>query len=307
MTTRRELYNKLGLRTHIADAVLDAAYSIEEEQSWRDNLNSSPHGEPWHTSFHASSFPGDDEKACGRKAIYTLMDIPSQEPFSRAGRAVMEVGKAIEEQLVWRFYRSGVLLTDSPGADTQIGFTDKEHWLTGSPDAIIKTPTKNPRPLPIEVKTKDGEVVIEMISKEKSYDEAHRRQALTYIGLAKDYFESPDLAPIKDGELIYVSRNRPSETHTYRFDYDAGFMEQGRAKLKIWQDNYLDELLPTRPKSWRWTEQPCKWCNFKKICKEDYKNEVTKLDKSNTIDFAKEIRKGYDYEKTRKAVLARWT
>lgn len=308
MTTRRELYNKLGLRNPIADSVLNAAYGIEEQYAWENNVGSSPHGEPWHTSFHASSFPGDDEKACGRKAIYTLMDIPSEEPFSRAGRAVMEAGKSIEEHLVWRFYNSGVLLTDSPGAKVQTGFTDEEHWLTGSPDAVIKTPSTTPRPLPVEIKTKDGEIVIQMREKKKSYDEAHRRQALTYIGLAVENQEFlwPDLAPIKDGELLYVSRNRPDQTHTYRFDYDPEFMQQGRERLSEWKNSYLDELLPERPKSWRWTEPPCKWCPLKRRCKADYKEGITKLADSNAIISAKEIRPDYDYEQTRKAVLDRW-
>jgi hypothetical protein len=308
VTTRRELYNKLGLRPHIGDTVLNAAYINEEAQTWKQNLGNSPHGEPWHTSFHASSFPGDDPKACGRKAIYGLMDIPPEEPVNRAGRAVMEAGKAIEEQLVWRFYRSGVLLSNSPGCEVQTGFTDKEHWLTGSPDAIIKTPSNTPRPLPIEIKTKDGEVVIEMRDKKKSYDEVHRRQAMTYIGLAAENQEYlwPDLAPIKDGELLYVSRNRPDITHTYRFEYDEEFMRRGREKLASWRDSYLDELLPKRPKSWRWTEPPCKWCPFKRRCKADYQEDITDLTKSNAIISAKEIRPEYDYEKTRKAVLERW-
>ena len=297
------------MRPHIADKVLDAAYTIEEEINWKENRFNSPHGEPWHTSFHASSFPGDDKKACGRKAIYTLMDIPPEEPFSRAGRAVMEAGKAIEEQLVWRFYRSGVLLTDSPESPKQVGFVDEEHWLTGSPDSIIKTPSKNPRPLPVEIKSKDGEIVIQMKAAERSYDEAHRIQTMTYTGLAAENQEFlwPDLAPIKDGELLYVSRNRPDQTHTYRFEYDKAFMEEGRAKLKAWQNSYLDGLLPERPKSWRWTEPPCKWCDFKRRCKADYKESVTELSESNAIISAKEIRKDYDYEQTRKAVLDRWT
>lgn len=309
MASRNELYSRLGLRPHIANSILDVAYKTEEEQIWREDLQSSPHGQHWHTSFHASSFPGDDKKACGRKAIYTLMNIPPTEPINRLARTTGDVGKAIEEQLVWRFYRSGVLLSAKPDDEHQLTFEDKENWLSGSVDAVIKTPSKKPRPLPVEVKGKDGEIIFEMQSKKRSYDKIHRNQILTYIGLAKEQQEYywPELAPIVDGELLYVSRNRPSETHTYRFDYDAGFMQEGREKLRQWRDAYLDELLPERPRSWRWTEQPCKWCNWKKVCKLDYKEKVSKLPESNTIQHAKEVRKGeYDYEKTRRAVLDRW-
>jgi hypothetical protein len=144
---------------------------------------------------------------------------------------------------------------------------------------------------------------------QQSYDPAHRIQAMTYTGLAAENQEFlwPDLAPIKDGELLYVSRNRPSVTHTYRFDYDKEFMQRGREKLIEWRDSFLNEILPERPKSWRWTEQPCKWCPLKRRCKADYKAGITKLADSNAIISAKEIRPEYDYEKTRKAVLDRWT
>src|SRR5689334_2129466 len=102
MATRSELFQKLGIMKPLVNPILDAAYEIEEKQIWLEDLQSSPHGQHWHVSFHASSFPGDDPKACGRAAMYSLMNIPAQEPIDRKGRAVMEAGKDIENRIVWR-------------------------------------------------------------------------------------------------------------------------------------------------------------------------------------------------------------
>lgn len=301
------MFQALGLNKPVIEPLLDKIYKLEEKQIWKEDLQNSPHGEPWHTSFHASSFPGDDPKACGRKELYSLMNIPSVKPIDRAGRAVMEAGKDIEETLVWRFHRAGILLTESPDAEFQQGFTDSEHWLTGSPDCVILTPKL--RPYPIEVKTKDHDVIQKMRTSQKSYDASHRKQALTYIGFSKE--EQPVLWPkykdVTAGGLYYVSRNRPHFTHEYKFEYDAGFMEQGRAKLAQWRDSFLEEKLPPRDKSWKWTDQPCKWCPVKPVCKADVKDKVTKLSESNALKHAEEVRGSYDYSATRKKVLDRWT
>jgi hypothetical protein len=187
-----------------------------------------------------------------------------------------------------------------------MGFEDSEYWLTGSPDAIIIRPTQN-KPHPVEIKTKDHDVVEKMQNGKKSYDEPHRRQALTYIGLTHDNSEQfPDLDICTSGSLLYVSRNRPHFTHEFKFQYSASFMEQGRAKLSEWKESFLEGILPLRPNDWKWTEQPCRFCNFKKACKQDVKDKITELSKSNTIKFAKEIRPEYDYDQMRFEVLNRW-
>lgn len=307
MASRAELYSKLGYTKPTVTPILEAIYEIEEEQIWREDLWSSPHGEHWHTSFHASSFPGDNEKACARRAIYSLMNIPPRYPTDQAGRAVMEAGKDIEENIVWRFHRAGILLSDPPSAEHQMGFSDEEHWLTGSPDAVILLP-KQQRPHPVEIKTKDHEVVEKMKMGQRSFDESHRHQILPYIGFVHENHELlwPDLNPATQGSILYVSRDRPHFMHEFKFNYSEKYMEAGRDKLKLWKEAYLRELLPPRSKDWKWTEPPCQWCPVKKFCKEDVKAGIENLSESNTIKHAEEVRGSYDYEETRKAVLDRW-
>ncbi len=77
---------RLGI-SDLVDSITTEAYDHEEYNIWINSLDKSPHGYPWNTSFHASSYPGNREKACSRKALYELMDIPSPAPFNRAGRA----------------------------------------------------------------------------------------------------------------------------------------------------------------------------------------------------------------------------
>lgn len=307
MTTRGELYARLGMTKPIADTILTKAYLNEEEQIWREDLGNDPHGEPWFVSFHASEFPGDDSKACARRALYGRLDIPNMEPTGPMLRAVAEAGKAMEESYVWRYHRSGMLLSYPPSEPHQMGYEDKEHWLTGSPDAIIYNPLRN-RPHVVEIKSKDRDKVNDMRNGKRSFDAAHRKQLLTYIGLTHE--RSIDLWPEYDeciqGSILYGARDRPNERHEYLFKYNAEFMEQGRAKLKLWQGFFLDEELPERNKDWRWTENPCKYCPVKKLCKQDVKDKVTKLSESNAIKFTKELRPDYDYDIKRKQVLSRW-
>lgn len=307
VATRYELFQKLGILKPIVDPILNAISDVEEEQVWHKNLFSSPHGQPWHTSFHASSFPGDNPKACQRKALYSLMDIPSVKPVDRAGRAVMEIGKAIEEQIVWRFHRAGILLTPPP-QEIQLGFSDSRIWFTGSPDAVIRLPSNKPHP--IEIKSKDHSVIEEMKRGERSYDENHRTQLLPYIagvvGAQQTKELWTDLEICTEGTILYVSRNRPNVTHEFRFRHDEEFMEAGYKQLAEWRKNFENGILPAREKSWKWTEQPCKWCPVKPLCKLDYKEQITELENSNTIEHAKKVREKYDYEKTRNAVLDRW-
>jgi hypothetical protein len=306
------MFAKLGYTKPVVTPILNAAFKIEEEQIWRQDLQSSPHGQHWHTSFHASSFPGDNPKACPRQALYSLMNIPASEPINRAGRSVMEAGKAIEDIIVWRFYRSGLLLSDPPDSEHQMGFEDKEHWLTGSPDAVLKEPKTN-SPFVVEIKTKDGEVVEKMQQGLKSFDAPHRSQVLTYIGLTRKYQKDlwPELNKVNSGAILYVSRNRPSEDHEYKFEYNESFMKQGFEKLSSWKNSYLEETLPQEykkkhPFNWKWTEEPCKWCPVKRLCKADWKADITDMSKSHAIVHAKEVREDYNYNETRKAVLERW-
>lgn len=289
----------------LVSPILKACYAKEEEQIYHDNLQDSPHGERWHTSFHASSFPGLDPKACPRQALYTLLDFPPNEPVNHFLRSIMEVGKAVEESVVWRFARAGILLTPDPASEFQLNLLYADAWLSGAPDAIIKTPKGGAHV--VEIKTKGEEKVNEMTAGLRSYDELHKVQLFTYMGLLT-VGELQEIPPITGGSILYLSRDNPSNICEYRFDVpDKSFFDEGVAKLKDWRESFLSDTLPERPKDWKWTENPCKYCKFKKfVCKPDHKAGVTKLSESKGIDFAKEIRENYDYETVIKEVYERW-
>ncbi len=309
MATRSQLFNRLGLNNPVINPLLDSIYKAEEQQRWELDLFNEPHGYHWSTSFHSSSFPGDDPKACGRKSLYTMMNFPSNEPSSRRSRSYMETGKMIEEQIVWRFHRAGILLSDSPEAEVQMGFVDKEHWLTCAPDSIIQIPRTN-KPHLVELKTKAPDKIIKMQSGQLTFDPYHRNQILTQIGLArKDSLKLwPNLDQLKDGTLLYLSRDNSADGHEYKFSHNEEFFQQGLDTLKDWKQSFIEDELPPRPKEWKWTESPCKYCPFKKnVCKPDYVAKTTKLSKSEGIKWAKEVRGSYDAKKQRKRVLDRWS
>lgn len=308
MASRKEMINKLGLSVDIVEPILDKAYKIEEKQIWEKDLFSSPHGNHWHTSFHASEFPGDEETACPRKAIYGLMNIPAPAPVERAGRAVMEAGLDIEDRIVKRFERAGVLLSEPPEAEHQTNFREDEAWLSGSSDAIIKPPRMN-RPYVVEIKSKYQRIIDEMIAGERGPDDQHINQVMTYISLANNYGKDywPDLDDCIAGSLLYVSRDNPSITKEFKFTYDPDWWETGKQRLIDWKTLYIDGKIPEKPKGFMWSKGACKYCKFKKhACKPDFQNDVTDISKSNAIDWAKEVWPDYDYETTRDKVLKRW-
>lgn len=308
MASRKEMINKLGLSVDIVEPILDKAYKIEEKQIWEKDLFSSPHGNHWHTSFHASEFPGDEETACPRKAIYGLMNIPAPAPVERAGRAVMEAGLDIEDRIVKRFERAGVLLSEPPEAEHQTNFREDEAWLSGSSDAIIKPPRMN-RPYVVEIKSKYQRIIDEMIAGERGPDDQHINQVMTYISLANNYGKDywPDLDDCIAGSLLYVSRDNPSITKEFKFTYDPDWWKKGKQRLIDWKTLYIDGKIPEKPKGFMWSKGACKYCKFKKhACKPDFQNDVTDISKSNAIDWAKEVWPDYDYETTRDKVLKRW-
>jgi len=308
MATRAEMMKGLGLSVDVVAPILEQAYKNEEEQIWKDDLFSSPHGNHWHTSFHASQFPGDEETACPRKALYGLMNIPSPKPVNRAGRAVMEAGLDIEDRIVKRFERAGVLLSEPPEAKHQTSFKEPSAWLSGSSDAIIKPPRIN-RPYVIEIKTKYQRIIDEMIAGERGFDQQHKNQIMTYISLVHEYGKEywPELDDCIAGSILYVSRDNPSITVEYKFKYDPKWWEEGKARLLDWKELFIEGELPEKPEDFMWSKGACQYCDYKKhACKPDFQENITKLEDSNGIEFAKSVRKGYDYEETRQQVLNRW-
>src|ERR1044072_6814281 len=333
--TREQIFMKAGV-IRIINRITNRAYVEREEKIWKEDLENSPHGQPWHTSFHASSFPGDDPTACGRKAFYGLMNVPKETPTSRFLRSVGDSGKAIENELVRRWAEAGYLLSADVDSEFQTGFTDKEFWLTGNMDAAV-LPFKWTRPHVVEVKSKAHDKVLEMQRLQRGPDATHRNQCLTYIGLAheqhpwKSVWVDKDTWRINkpthstkhnlvklnlerciDGTIYYVSRDDPSVTHEFTFTYDPEFTRKGRSALEDWREMFKLDLLPARPrhedgKLVGWSEDPCKYCHLKKnVCKPDWQQKVTVGKHSNAIDFSSNIWSNYDLESTRQAVFERW-
>jgi hypothetical protein len=195
--SRAQFWGELGHLSIIEPMIL-SAYESEERRIWLNDLESSPHGAPWHTSFHASAFPGDDPVACGRKAVYDLLDIPSPAPIGAKLRSIFDVGKNHELEWVRRLGYSGVLLSadQTAGDDTQTGFVDREHWLTGSPDVICVPPYWLQSHV-VEIKTTSHEKVLAMQNDPEQTPWSHSkylRQIKTYIGFAAELPFSPTVA-----------------------------------------------------------------------------------------------------------------
>jgi CRISPR/Cas system-associated exonuclease Cas4 (RecB family) len=312
--SRAEMLTRLQIKRTIEPLTI-AAYKKVEEEIWRDGSGNSPHGNPWHVSFHASQFPGDDPMACPRQAMYGLMDLPSAEPFNRRSRTVMAAGKSVEYELVSTFEKAGILISASPDAKVQTGFEYPSAWLTGSVDCVL-LPDGYTAPLPIEIKSKYQSAIDEMKVGARKPDEGHIFQTKVQLALIRHEQENgglwSDLDLVTHGFIYYLSRDRPADTAEFRVDYDEKFFEMGIKKLEEWKQLFIDEELvsdnPSKkhPMGWRWSYQPCQWCNFKKTCKLDFEQGIDKLEDSVGINRAKLVREDYDYTESRKRVLDRW-
>lgn len=310
----RDLYSTLNLLPKVVEPLTNRAYEELERKAWVEDHDRSPHGKPWHTSFHASRFPMD-ENACPRAAQYELMDLPPPGPTARKLRGQAESGKFIENELVRRWHEMGWLLSPPPTDPYQLGLEDPEIWLTCSFDSVMLPPGWN-KPFPVEVKSKALDKVREMIQGTRGPDPKHEAQIKVQIGFL--YLNTkklwPHLEPCVDGALYYVARDDPSITKEFRIKLDPEFMENGAKILTEWKTLFENEELPhysdkKHPlgEDWRWSEPPCKWCPFKKhVCKPDWEDKITKLEDSNGIEYAKTIRPSYDYTETRNRVLNRW-
>ena len=276
--SRGEFLSRVGMLKEI-DPLTTMAYRFAEQlEAEKPNWG---HGAsaPWHVSFHGSSFPGDDPKACPRKAVYTLMDLPRGK-FSRKSRQLMDAGKDLEIQLVRRWYQAGMLLSAPPDAQWQTEFEDRDHWLTSTVDAIIVRP-RSTRPVVAEVKNVSGDVMDEMMRLLRGPYEEHVRQVKCEIGLAHEVgewkiercvnsgriavslnhraggpvvvcpehggvkcLETQVLEPVNYGFLYYVSRDNPEDTREFYYEYDPEFMRKGREQLRIWRKYFEIGVLP---------------------------------------------------------------
>ncbi len=319
MATRTQLFTHFGIigQAPDLDGITKDAYEELEEKIWRNNLNSSPHGRPWFTSFHASAFP-DRDKPCGRLALYTMLDIPRPEPSPPLLVATGDIGKAVEYQIVYRWGLKGITIGGSvplwDGAHmSQVKFEDDDTWLTGSSDAILDLREWSiPYVVPVDVKSKNHDVVQEMQLGRKSYENKHYLQLQAYLYLCNIFhtdmgWGEMGLQPAEGGYIYYASRQNPRTAHAFFCPIDWELIERGRNLLREWREDFISDNLPERPREWRWTEEPCKWCPMKKYaCKPDNKEKITRLTDSNAVTFAKELRPKYDYNEIKEEVIKRW-
>lgn len=318
--TRLEMLRRAGvIDNRKLEPIIDEAFKKSESLRHRQQMDDDPHGHPWHVSFHASQFPGDDPMACPRAALYQMMDF-IKKPFNRHGRQVMAEGKAIEEEIVWACHHAGILISAPPDDEHQTGFEDPEHWLTGSVDSVI-LPKGSNTPTPVEIKSKSMADLIAMHEGEKGPDPAHVAQLKTQIAMVRagqdEMWPDLDLKPCRGGYIYYVSRDPKfmgkQNTYEFWFDYDENFHKAGLARLKEWRGMFLEDMLPVGPEAtkkhpmgWKWSEIPCKWCDYKKICQEDHKNGTADLTHSAGVEDTQAIRHKYKPEDARKRVDKRW-
>ena len=324
--TRNEMLTRLQvLRT--LDPIVEKAYRSVEEANQR-NGQEAPHGDPWHVSFHASQFPGD-EKSCPRAALYRLMDFAREGsdhkavslPFDRKSRTIMAAGKAIEVELVQTFADAGILLSAKP-QELQTQFEFPVAWLTGSVDSVIRW--NDTGLVPVEVKTKYQAALDEMKLGKRGPDIAHIFQLKVQLALIYLYQASgarwADFDRVDHGYILYLSRDKPSDTAEFRVDLDLKFFSDGIERLKRWKQFFLDDVLPEFPKGKRtnnfghpmgavglkWSELPCAWCPHKRTCQLDFRQSTTALSESVGVDRTRVHRPEYDPNQTRAAVLKRW-
>src|ERR1035437_1442097 len=191
--SRETLWGLLGNLT-VVEPILLSAYENEEYELWKQEENS-PHGSPWHTSFHGSAFPGEDISVCGREQVYSLMNPAQESPIKPWLRGWFDIGSNLEHDWVRRLAKYGVLLSaDVTGEDEhQTGLTDPEVWLTGAPDVIMLPPFWKKSHI-VEVKTTEHEKVMKMIADPNDTPYSHQkylRQCKLYISEANAQEWSP--------------------------------------------------------------------------------------------------------------------
>ena len=335
----KELLTNVGANK-VVDPVVSFCWdnSLAEEAAEGDR---SPHGRKWNVSFHASEWP-DPEYPCPRAAGYQMMDLGSMNT-ERWLNQTAEVGKAIELAQVRKVRDSGRLARSNvPGTSTdpeardennepmpQIGFIDKEHWLTGSVDLPLMVFNQDHKPHIVEIKSKWVEHIEAMQKGERKADTKHIRQLKCSLGMAhkaKNAFLHPTedrvLDPPDDGSIYYIARDSPwirgnteVPTHEFYFKHDEGFMEEGYANFKIFKKAFLEDVLVTEverrnsrshPLGWMWSKGACQYCSFKKVCKADYEAGITTLSDTTGSEEARKTRKDYDPKVVRQDVLDFW-
>lgn len=284
------------------------AYEELEEAIWRRSVEKPA------TSFWATLFPIGD-KACARQALYNLMNIAHPKPFGPRDRAVTEMGKAAEYQIVYRWGKAGYTIGGSfplhYGEEIgQLALQDSDTWLSGNLDAVLDIRPDCDFVLPVDIKSKSDKSIQQMRTAALSYDPRHYAQIQAYIYLCNLVHEDMGwadmgLKPAEGGILFYVSRENPRNTFEYYFKADWDAINTAVSRLREWKTAFVFDTLPKR-NDWKWSLPPCLHCNFKKHgCKPDHKEDVIQLSQSNGIEWTQSVR-NYSYEDTRKKVIERW-
>ena len=305
--TREQLFRTLNVINDGPDleAITKKAMVDYEQERWK---NGEYHVQ---TSFYASQFPGD-EKSCQRKLLYGLMNIPNTDPMPPKLRGQTKMGNAAEEYIVSRLVAAKKTLHIMLDEDLQNKFEDPDTWLSGATDLILDLREEGYNAiLPVDIKSKDHEVIQHMRIGVRNYDEKHYYQVQAYIYMCRKFhnrfWKSEGLKPANAGILYYVSRQDPTFVKQFYFPYDPIAVDRAIATMKETKEAFLNDELPERPKEWKWTEEPCKWCPFKReACKKDWKAGVKKISESNGIEFAKHVNSSYDYDEIKLKVEERW-
>ena len=289
------------------EAVTEKAYRDWEEQQWRKFGRLS-------TSFSASKVGGPPR--CPRKAIYTLMNIPTA-PIEPKGVAIMRQGMAAEDQIVYRWGRAGLTIAGSvPLVEGdrihQLKIESQQHWLAGYLDSVLDLRSVDwSHVTPVDVKSKAKQKIIDFNNGFLPDDSDYKTQLMLYIWRCRELHDQMGWAdmgldPAVGGIILYVDRENPRHTFELWVPYDEEYLREALGDLESWKEAYEQGTLPPRPKDWRWTEPPCKWCDFKKDCKADIKADVSRIEDSTTIVRAKTINPKYDPDKVRSKVINRW-
>jgi hypothetical protein len=198
----RDLYMRLGLLSEMEPMTEEVMRNRAERELVEDE-HDSPHKLAWNLSMHGSSFPGDPAEACARKLVYRMMNVPSArgivEPWVTT---TATLGKAGEMDVVEAWFKDGRMLAipEDPTKPEvhQLGFVDREHWLTCSTDLPI-LPRGHTRCHIVEIKAKSDDVLVEMLQgriiernglkvvEPKGPDIGHVVQLKCTIGLAHEY------------------------------------------------------------------------------------------------------------------------
>jgi hypothetical protein len=119
-----------------------------------------------------------------------------------------------------------------------------------------------------------------------------------------------DLQPIRDGVVLYSSRDHAELRKSWYFEHDEAAFQKALEVLRRAQEYYANDVIPPHPFGGKqWSAEPCKFCDLKKnTCKPDHLAGVEKLSESHGVDWARGVygEASYNPTKIRQAVLDRW-